>query len=385
MVAFPALGMTDSLFDFAIQPLSVVNDLEVSLTNITPRSNFIIPSCQWISVRNKGTTAINPDIVYYPDNILIYDSASIVPTFITSDSIGWSLGPINPFQSVSIRVMMSKSPGISVNTPVITSVKVEPLFGDFSPVNNFDIDTTFFTASYDPNMITVSHPQVTINEVVSSSFLEYDIYFQNTGNDTAYYVRIDNLIPQELDFNSFEFLLSSHDMDIQYDYSVNPRKLSFTFNDIMLPDSSINEPESHGFIRYRIKPLATLSVGDSISNYVDIFFDFNPPVTTNQAITTIVNPTSINDDGINDADIKIFPNPSGGMIGVEFNLNQSGNVILEVYNLFGQKIRFLHDGIMDSGNHKLNFDLADIQSGVYAIRMQMGSDQLVRMVVIKSE
>lgn len=174
-------------------------------------------------------------------------------------------------------------------------------------------------------------------------------------------------------------------MSIDYNYYANPRKLSFTFDNILLPDSSTNEPESHGFIRYRIKPLATLNVGDSIANHVDIFFDFNPPVTTNQAITAIVDPTSVHDDGNNVADVKVFPNPSGGKVGIEFELNESGKVAFEVYNLFGQKIRLLYEGVLNHGQHQMNYDLSDLQSGVYAIRMQKGSEQLVRMVVITSE
>lgn len=55
----------------------------------------------------------------------------------------------------------------------------------------------------------------------------------------------------------------------------------------MLPDSNLNERASHGFIRFIIKPVCTLASGDSVSNKVSIYFDYNSPVVTNIAVTNI--------------------------------------------------------------------------------------------------
>jgi hypothetical protein len=46
-----------------------------------------------------------------------------------------------------------------------------------------------------------------------------------------------------------------------------------------------NEPESHGFIHFRIKTIPGLGVADVVENSVAIYFDFNEPVITNTATT----------------------------------------------------------------------------------------------------
>ena len=65
------------------------------------------------------------------------------------------------------------------------------------------------------------------------------------------------------------------------------------FNSIKLADSLHNEPMSHGYFSYRIKPFSTLVIGDTVKNSASIYFDFNPPVKTNYQVT-IVKPVPVN-------------------------------------------------------------------------------------------
>jgi hypothetical protein len=55
----------------------------------------------------------------------------------------------------------------------------------------------------------------------------------------------------------------------------------------MLPASSVNEPESHGYIVYRIQPKSDVVVGETIHNTASIYFDYNLPVLTNDATTLV--------------------------------------------------------------------------------------------------
>jgi hypothetical protein len=63
--------------------------------------------------------------------------------------------------------------------------------------------------------------------------------------------------------------------------------LTFTFANINLPDSNRNEPASHGYLKFSIAPLAAVAQGTRIENSADIFFDYNEPVRTNTAFTTV--------------------------------------------------------------------------------------------------
>lgn len=81
----------------------------------------------------------------------------------------------------------------------------------------------------------------------------------------------------------------------------------------MLPDSNTNEPESHGFIRFRIEQRANNPLGAIIENSVDIYFDFNDPIVTNRTSHTVgeyfihaVSTTPVEEKL---ATVKVFPNP----------------------------------------------------------------------------
>lgn len=71
------------------------------------------------------------------------------------------------------------------------------------------------------------------------------------------------------------------------DYLLDSRVLEWTFNNIMLPDSTVNGELSKGFISFKVKQNMNLSNGIVINNSADIYFDFNEPVITNQTFHTI--------------------------------------------------------------------------------------------------
>jgi hypothetical protein len=57
--------------------------------------------------------------------------------------------------------------------------------------------------------------------------------------------------------------------------------LIFDFQNILLPDSNVNEPASHGFVQFRIRPRADVPLETDIFNNAAIYFDFNDPIITN--------------------------------------------------------------------------------------------------------
>ncbi|MBK7853815.1 MAG: hypothetical protein IPJ79_01895 [Bacteroidetes bacterium] len=154
--------------------------------------------------------------------------------------------------------------------------------------------TSVVTGSVDPNDILVNEDTLTTTQLATQPYLDYTIRFQNTGNDTAFTVKIINPIDtNKLELGSIEFVNSSHPVQLKWvNYNKN---MEFLFENILLPDSNINEPQSHGFVKYRIKPKTSLLAGDSIINKGYIYFDFNAPVETNTTVTKIILPTSINE------------------------------------------------------------------------------------------
>src|SRR5690606_13526866 len=88
----------------------------------------------------------------------------------------------------------------------------------------------------------------------------------------------------------------------------NQTEVRFIFNNINLPDSTNDEPNSHGYIAFKIKPKINVQVGDVISGVAKIYFDFNPPIITNTVNTEIVETLSI--DEASAETFKLYPNPA---------------------------------------------------------------------------
>lgn len=136
------------------------------------------------------------------------------------------------------------------------------------------------SCAYDPNDKQATPEGYTDNHfILAETELQYKIRFQNTGNAPAFDVIIEDQIDiNGLDLFSFEPLGASH----SYSTIVQPDGLvKFVFNNIMLPDSNMNEPASHGYIIYKIRTLPGVPVGEIINNTASIFFDDNPPIITN--------------------------------------------------------------------------------------------------------
>ncbi|MFN6378389.1 MAG: T9SS type A sorting domain-containing protein [Flavobacteriales bacterium] len=136
------------------------------------------------------------------------------------------------------------------------------------------------SCAYDPNDKQATPEGYTENHfILEDTELQYKIRFQNTGNAPAFDVVIEDQIDiARLDLNTLEPLNASH----SFSTIVQPDGLvKFVFNNIMLPDSTSNEPESHGYVIYKIRTMPGIEVGEVINNTAAIFFDDNPPIITN--------------------------------------------------------------------------------------------------------
>ncbi len=82
-----------------------------------------------------------------------------------------------------------------------------------------------------------------------------------------------------------------------------------------------------------------------------------------------------------------YPNPAKGAATISFQLPAKTRVRLEVYNIVGQRIRILNDGLLEAGCHKLAWDGRDQQgrevcNGIYFYRLEAGQAKLTNKLVI---
>jgi uncharacterized repeat protein (TIGR01451 family) len=150
-------------------------------------------------------------------------------------------------------------------------------------------------------------------QVDKDEYITYHIRFQNTGTDTAFTVRIIDPLSTYLDPGTLEMLSSSH--PYAYEITDGP-SLVVDFKNILLPDSATNEPASHGFVKFRIKPLAQFGYGTSIPNQAAIYFDFNEAVNTNEATLVIQHPDGTK-EAIDFIEFNLFPNPATSTVSLD--------------------------------------------------------------------
>ena len=169
--------------------------------------------------------------------------------------------------------------------------------------------------------------------------IEYLIRFQNTGTFPAFTVRIEDAIDSSLNILSIRPGASSH----PYEFSVtDENKIIFHFENINLPDSTNNEPESHGFVKFRISQKPALPLGTEIRNEAAIYFDFNDPVITNETLHTLgedfIQVNSVT-TFLQNVSVNVYPNPFAEMAQFEIKGIESASFYFSLFDINGRLVR----------------------------------------------
>jgi uncharacterized repeat protein (TIGR01451 family) len=287
-------GTQDTFTLDAIQPNKVNDFLLAQPTN----TDYFISNLTNCLVPNWGTNGLGTFIYFssFPmvtDSVLIYavfdtitQYGSSFPnhTYISGDTVFWNI--VLPNTS-SIYLNFNLPPSTAIGTLIpftagITSINLtDSVLWNNQIVKNFNI-----CGSYDPNDKQVE-PQGKGPEgyiAKEEDYLTYTIRFQNTGNYAAANVIVEDTLSGLLDFSDFSVLAASHNYMVE---NAGGGLIKFRFMNIMLPDSNSNEPESHGYIQYRIKQKFGNLAGDKIKNTAYIYFDYNAPIITNTVVNTL--------------------------------------------------------------------------------------------------
>jgi len=79
-----------------------------------------------------------------------------------------------------------------------------------------------------------------------------------------------------------------------------------------------------------------------------------------------------------------FPNPFNPTTSIRFDLPESGQVQLEVFNMMGQRVATLVNETRAAGSHSVTFDASALSSGMYLYRLQAGNNTMMKkMTLIK--
>jgi len=183
-----------------------------------------------------------------------------------------------------------------------------------------DQDCHEVVGSYDPNDKQAFPIGVDSEHFIEPSTpLDYQIRFQNTGTDTAFTVVVKDTLSAWLDPATFRPGASSH----PYTWALSGAGiLTFSFENILLPDSNANEAASHGFLQFSIDQRPENPLGALLENRAGIYFDFNPPVMTNTVWHTIgynFLTSSIREPKTPLPLLQVSPNPAHDVVTVSMN------------------------------------------------------------------
>jgi hypothetical protein len=206
--------------------------------------------------------------------------------------------------------------------------------------NGYDEECNTVIGSFDPNDKTGFPLGYGPKHYIERGMdLQYLIRFQNTGTDTAFTVVVRDTITNMLDISTLRLGVSSHPFELKI---VNGSILEFMFKDILLPDSFVNEPSSHGYLNFSISQKPNLALGSIIENSAGIYFDFNAPVITNVTFH------EIGENFINSASTAVFrpglevavsPNPMRSTVKFDLGEARFKTGIIELFDSTGRRLR----------------------------------------------
>lgn len=277
--------------------------------------NLTTDSVEFTVINTGGAMATFEDLLLYADDDLHatiplqLDGGGVEVHAVPANGTTWrgtiSQTPGNPnsaFATVALEGAGTHADG-SISLGFVDDF---PLYGQYA----FHHTTcSQVLNAYDPNRKTVVPEGIGPDHLVdSTTTLEYTLEFQNTGTAEAYVVRLVDTLASPLDPITIVPGAASHPYTWRF---LSSNVVEFLFEGIHLPDSTTNEPESHGFVRFRIAQRHANPAGTVINNEAGIYFDFNPPVITNTA-TVKVGAPAVTEVGAlpgSGTVLRAYPNP----------------------------------------------------------------------------
>ncbi len=417
----------DAYIELVIDPALEILSATLAYTEVDDIYTFEIPDP--IGINECGTfevtmflncdteigTAICTDVHIFPDSLCLLDSlwsgASVSLTAECDDAevlfklenVGSSTTSVLDFIIIEDQVVLNTGttilePGEEEIIPVQANNATITMFADQEPnhpglsmpmasVENcddmgslgyvtmfppddadyaIDIECKEAVNSFDPNKKDAYTKGIGDDHLLAANTdIEYVIYFQNTGNDVAYNVRLADTLSPHLNPLSIRPNSSSHN----YDWSLSGEGvLQFFFNDINLPDSMSNPDGSQGWVKYRISQKEDVEIGTLIENRAGIYFDLNPPIITNTVFHNIGEDyivTSIETiDVLPDYKVDVFPNPFKTEATLRVQHESFHEGILKVVNVNGQ---IVYETKVLGQDHLL--DLGSLPSGIYFLQL----------------
>lgn len=352
--------------NFCISPNGSHPDLEIIISPVIgARPGF--DAVYRIIYRNKGNQLLSGDVSFtYDDAVMDFVSATIAPTVSATGSMNWSYTNLLPLETRHFNVTLNMN-GPMENPPLINgnnisfSASITPAVGDEMPADNAFILAQTLVGSYDPNDITCLEGDTEHPDSIGK-YLHYNINFENTGTAPATFIVVKDIIDAaKFDVSSLQLIEASHNVATR----INGNKVEFYFDAINLG------PNEKGNVVFKIKTLPTLTVNSSVTQNVNIYFDYNWPIVTNDATTTFQLLSA--GDFNRDATVKLFPNPAATQVSITA---QSPITSIQLFDVQGRLLEALSPKMQEA-----TLDVSGRTKGIYFVKVMTGSGVKVEKLV----
>jgi len=333
----------------------------------------------FFNIQNLSTTGTSIPRTYwvFEDDIIMRTGTVNVPNG------GTSVITVPALPRKFYRIEVEQEPGIPWTvSDSIVSAFVEGCVPDGNGEFNVGFPTQFpnghaptfraiscrqNTGSFDPNNKEAQPLGYNAEHYINQNqYLDYQINFQNTGTDTAFFVTLIDTLSPHLDPASIQVTSASH----PYTWTLKGNGiLEVKFDYIMLPDSNVNEPASHGFAKFRIEQKANNPVGTIINNFADIYFDLNAPVRTNTTYHEIGADfyilTIIPLEEAPELKVNAFPNPFTYSTIIQVEGETYEELTLMVYDAMGRQVATLSQ----QHTNQIELPRKNLETGVYLFKL----------------
>jgi uncharacterized repeat protein (TIGR01451 family) len=355
--AIPATTPSPGMFAVNCGPSS--NACDDLWTTVTPWIGYYQGTTAMIKLNfgnyGPGTATTYTLSFSYPPGVTPVLSSINIPGYtISGNTISWNLTNAAPGYSYTDIIYFTIPSGLlnGAQHYFTSNISATGTNTDCNYANNDGSLLQILGNSYDPNDKTV-HQAEQMSPVITDN-LTYTIRFQNTGTAPAQNIHILDTLSTNLDWSTFDLIYASHDMNV-VDLGNGVRK--FDFPQIWLPDSTSNEPESHGMIVYRIKELVTNGEGEEIFNTAHIYFDWNPAIVTN---TTYNINTSLGIEELGNSSV-IYPNPTSNNFTIKANERIEQ---IRIYDMLGKEWKNLRPTSLNP-----TVDISTLPQGIYLVNV----------------
>jgi hypothetical protein len=338
--------------------------------DITDRVAIIgIPDENWIGIETITFTATDPEDSTDSD-AAIFEVNNINDPPVISD-----IDPqvFNEDESLSYTIAEIMENVHDPDHPD-SSLSFMPYSGENVTVSLVEDTLVVFSAPENWNGLDTLTLIVSDGELADSALIYFEV---KPVNDTPFFVGLPDTVEMYLmaeeEMNIGDFA-DDYDFDmpkdsLRWEVSVSDDTLKFDF-DPDTKDLTLTAPDYADVFTVFITVTDDSGATAEGSFYVNVTYDPS-------AIENLENgiPTSY-------VLKQNYPNPFNPTTHIKFGIPQAGDVLVEVYNLLGQKIVTLFDGYKSAGYHVVDFDASNLPTGIYFYRIKADRFQNVKKMML---